>query len=193
MASDDNRSDFRHEHLDWTDKLQSYRQGTYYRQYPDYTYTVISKPITSVDGVYYPVVLDNSKNYNEESAIQSNCVKTYIGKAGSIIVSLRKGGVDSDERATIEYNMTKGLLNESVRISRVQSLGRFNKGLPENWNEVLLKLDERMLYYVNEKEFDTVKIKKVLKSGLELESSSNWNTTGRLVWDKKEINDHNGW
>jgi hypothetical protein len=89
--------------------------------------------------------------------------------------------------------MTKGLLNESVRISRVQSLGRFNKGLPENWNEVLLKLDERMLYYVNEKEFDTVKIKKVLKSGLELESSSNWNTTGRLVWDKKEINDHNGW
>jgi hypothetical protein len=107
---------------------------------------VISKPITSVDGVYYPVVLDNSKNYNEESAIQSNCVKTYIGKAGSIIVSLRKGGVDSDERATIEYNMTKGLLNESVRISRVQSLGRFNKGLPENWNEVLLKLDERMLY-----------------------------------------------
>ena len=193
MASDDNRSDFRHEHLDWTDKLQSYRQGTYYRQYPDYTYTVISKPITSGDGVYYPVVLDNSKNYNEESAIQSNCVKTYIGKAGSIIVSLRKGGVDSDERATIEYNMTKGLLNESVRISRVQSLGRFNKGLPENWNEVLLKLDERMLYYINEKEFDTVKIKKVLKSGLELESSSNWNTTGRLVWDTKEINDYNLW
>lgn len=193
MASDDNRSDFRHEHLDWTDKLQSYRQGTYYRQYPDYTYTVISKPITSDDGVYYPVVLDSSKNYNEESAIQSNCVKTYIGKAGSIIVSLRKGGVDSDERATIEYNMTKGLMNESVRINRVQSLGRFNKGLPENWNEVLLKLDERMLYYINEKEFDTVKIKKILKSGLELESSSNWNTTGRLVWDTKEINDYNLW
>lgn len=193
MASDDNRSDFRHEHLDWTDKLQSYRQGTYYRQYPDYTYTVISKPITSGDGVYYPVVLDNSNNYNEESAVQSNCVKTYVGKAGSIIVSLRKGGVNSEERATIEYNMTKSLMNENVHISRVQSLGRFNKGLPENWNEVLLKLDERMLYYINEKEFDTVKIKKVLKSGLELESSSNWNTTGRLVWDTKEINDYNLW
>jgi hypothetical protein len=193
MASDDNRSDFRHEHLDWSDKLQSYRQGTYYRKYPDYTYTMISKPITSGDEVYYPVVLDNSSNYNEESAVQSNCVKTYVGKAGSIIVSLRKGGVNSDERATIEYNMTKGLMNESVRINRVQSLGRFNKGLPEIWNEVLLKLDERMLYYINEKEFDTVKIKKVLKSGLELESSSNWNTTGRLVWDTKEINDYNLW
>lgn len=193
MASDDNRSDFRHEHLDWTDKLQSYRQGTYYRQYPDYTYKVISKPITSGGDVYHPVVLDNSHNYNEESSVQSNCVKTYIGKAGSIIISLRKGGVDSEERATIEYNMTKSLMNENVHINRVQSLGRFNKGLPENWNEVLLKLDERMLYYIHEFEFDTVKIKKVLKSGLELESSSYWNTSGRLVWDKKEINDYNLW
>jgi hypothetical protein len=50
-----------------------------------------------------------------------------------------------------------------------------------------------MLYYINEKEFDTVKIKKVLKSNLELESSSNWGTSGRLVWDKKEINDNSGW
>jgi hypothetical protein len=193
MASDDNRSDFRHEHLDWSDKLQSYRQGTYYRKYPDYTYTMISKPITSGDEVYYPVVLDNSSNYNEESAVQSNCVKTYVGRAGSIIVSLRKGGVNSEERATIEYNMTKSLMNENIHINRTQSLGRFNKGLSEIWNEVLLKLDERMLYYINEKEFDTVKIKKVLKSGLELESSSNWGTSGRLVWDKKEINDNSGW
>ena len=193
MASDDNRSDFRHEHLDWSDKLQSYRQGTYYRKYPDYTYTMISKPITSGDEVYYPVVLDNSSNYNEESAVQSNCVKTYVGKAGSIIVSLRKGGVNSEERATIEYNMTKSLMNENIHINRTQSLGRFNKGLSEIWNEVLLKLDERMLYYIHEKEFDTVKIKKVLKSGLELESSSNWGTSGRLVWDKKEINDNSGW
>ena len=50
-----------------------------------------------------------------------------------------------------------------------------------------------MLYYINEKEFDTVKIKKVLKSNLELESSSNWGTSGCLVWDKKEINDNSGW
>ena len=28
------------------------------------------------------LLLDNSRNYNEESAVQSNCVKTYIGKAG---------------------------------------------------------------------------------------------------------------
>jgi hypothetical protein len=72
-------------------------------------------------------------------------------------------------------------------------LGRFNKGLSDEWKEVLLKLDERMLYYVYELEFDTVKIKKVLKSGVELESSSYWRSDGRLGWDKKEINDNNGW
>lgn len=192
-ASDDNRRDFRDEHLDWTEKLQSYRQGTYYRKYPEYTYTMITKPITFGNDVYYPVVLDNSRNYNEESAVQSNCVKTYIGKAGSMIVSLRKGGIDSEERATIEYQLTKSLMNENIHINRVQSLGRFNKGLSDEWKEVLLKLDERMLYYVYELEFDTVKIKKVLKSGVELESSSYWRSDGRLGWDKKEINDNNGW
>ena len=193
VASDDNRRDFRDEHLDWVDKLQSYREGTYYRKYPDYTYTVITKPITFGDEVYHPVVLDNSKNYNEESSVQSNCVKTYIGKAGSIIVSLRKGGVDSEERATIEYQITKSLMNENVHINRVQSLGRFNQGLSDEWKEVLLKLDERMLYYIHEFDFDMVKIKKVLKSGVELESSSYWKSDGRLGWDKKEINDNNGW
>ena len=193
MSSDDNRSDFREEHLDWTDKLQSYREGTYYRQYPDYTYTMISEPITYGDEVYYPVVLDNSKNYNEESSTQSNCVKTYIGKAGSIIVSLRKGCVDSEERATIEYSLSQNFINEKIDIKRVQSLGRFNKKLSDDWDDVLLKLDARMLYYIHDYKFDKVKIKKVFKSGLELESSSNWGINGRLVWDRKEINDHNIW
>ena len=84
-------------------------------------------------------------------------------------------------------------MNENIHINRVQSLGRFNKALSDEWKEVLLKLDERMLYYVYELEFDTVKIKKVLKSGVELESSSYWRSDGRLGWDKKEINDNNGW
>jgi hypothetical protein len=193
MASDDNKSDFRYEHLDWVDKLQSYRNGTYYRKYPDYTYDLIEKPITFGDEVYHPVVLDNSKNYNEESLVQSNCVKTYIGKAGSIIISLRKGGVDSEKRATIEYQITKSLMNENIHINRVQSLGRFNMKLSDEWKEVLLKLDERMLYYIHEFEFDTVKIKKILKSGLEFESSSYWKSDGRLAWDDKEINGNSGW
>jgi len=187
MSSDDDKSDFRGEHLDWVDKIQSYREGTYYRKYPDYSYQVISEPIEHGGEVYYPVLLDNSKSYNQESAIQSNCVKTYIGKCGSIIVSLRQGGVDSDVRATVEYKLSQALVSKTIYVDRVQSLGRFNKKLTEEWDDVLFKLDGRMLYYVKDEKFDTVKIKKVHKSGLELESTSYWRDDGRLVWDKDKI------
>jgi hypothetical protein len=187
MSSDDDKSDFRGEHLDWVDKIQSYREGTYYRKYPDYSYRVISEPIEHGGEVYYPVLLDNSKSYNQESAIQSNCVKTYIGKCGSMIVSLRQGGVDSDVRATIEYKLSYTFVGKIIHVDRVQSLGRFNKKLTEEWDDVLFKLDRRMLYYVKDENFDTVKIKKVHKSGLELESTSYWRDDGRLVWDKEKI------
>ena len=189
MSSDDNKSDFRYEHLDWVEKLQSYKEGVYYRKYPEYSYQVITEPIEHEEEVYYPVLLNDSKSYNEESSTQSNCVKTYIGKCSSMIVSLRKGGVDSDVRATIEYKLTQGLVTKTIHIDRVQSLGRFNQKLTEEWDDVLFKLDRRMLYYVKDENFDTVKIKKVHKSGLELESSSYWNDNGRLVWDKEKI-DH---
>jgi hypothetical protein len=187
MSSDDDKSDFRGEHLDWVDKIQSYREGTYYRKYPDYSYQVISEPIEHGGEVYYPVLLDNSKSYNQESAIQSNCVKTYIGKCGSMIVSLRQGGVDSEVRATIEYKLSYTFVGKIIHVDRVQSLGRFNKKLTEEWDDVLFKLDRRMLYYVKDENFDTVKIKKVHKSGLELESTSYWRDDGRLVWDKEKI------
>ena len=189
MSSDDDKSDFRDEHLDWTDKLQSYREGTYYRKYPEYSYKVISKPIEHGGDFYYPVLLDNSRTYNEESNAQSNCVKTYIGKCGSMIVSLRLGGVDSEVRATIEYRLNKALVTKTINVDRVQSLGKFNKKLTEEWNDVLFKLDKRMLYYVKDENFDTVKIKKVHKSGLELDSTSNWSDDGRLVWDTDKIGD----
>jgi len=187
MSSDDDKSDFRDEHLDWTDKLQSYREGTYYRKYPEYSYKVISEPIEHGGEVYYPVLLDDSRNYNEESNTQSNCVKTYIGKCGSMIVSLRQGGVDSEVRATIEYRLNKALVTKTINVDRVQSLGKFNKKLTEEWNDVLFKLDKRMLYYVKDENFDTVKIKKVHKSGLELDSTSNWSDDGRLAWDTDKI------
>jgi hypothetical protein len=105
-----------------------------------------------------------------------------------MIVSLRQGGIDSEVRATIEYRLNKSLVAKKIiYVDRVQSLGRFNKKLTEEWNDVLFKLDKRMLYYVKDENFDTVKIKKVHKSGLELDSTSHWRDDGRLAWDKDEI------
>ena len=91
------------------------------------------------------------------------------------------------ERATLEYQLTFKKELEIVRIERVQSLGRFNSVLESSWTDALLKLDEIMLYYVRHEKFDTVKIKKKCKNGVELESSSVWNDVGHLRWNKKTI------
>jgi hypothetical protein len=172
---------FRDEHLDWTDKLSFYRKGYYQRIYPEFTYNHLEQPI----GEYYPVVLNSSTNYNDESNIQSNCVKTYIGKSSNIIISLRKGSVESEDRATIEYRLYKE--GDQVKCRRVQSLGKYNSVLSDQWISPLLKLDLKMLYYINHENFDTVKITKKCHNDTFLESDSYWDEDGIIRWVYKTI------
>lgn len=190
MSSNDGKIGFREEHLDWTDKLEFYRNGMYTRIYPEYSYDLIQKPIKLEEDTYYPVLLNNSENYNQESHIQSNCVKTYISKPSSIIISLRKNDINSEERATIEYRIHKESLKfKNIRIKRVQSLGRFNDILSEEWCNILFSLDVVMVNYVNNENFDTVKIIKECKNGVKFISKSSWNENGMLIWEEKRIND----
>ena len=177
----DNKDEFRKEHLDWTDKLQHYKMGTYQRTYPEYMYEIISQPLCKD---YYPILLDSSEKYNRESNHQSNCVKGYIGKTGSIIISVRTGEL-LDERATVEYVLTKE--GKDVRANRVQSLGKFNQKLEEYWSTVLLKLDQQVLSCVRDERFETVKISKVCSNGTILNSDSYWDDEGKLRWTYKNI------
>lgn len=181
QSDEDDKTSFRTEHLDWSDKLQFYKRGHYNRIYPTRLYDLIERPI----GNYYPVVLDNSTNYNEESSIQSNCVKTYIGRPASLIVSLRKGSPNSDDRATIEYKIEK--IIDYIHCERVQSLGRFNSKLDEEWVVPLFKLDEYVLSFVKDEQFDTVKLTKKCFNGTELKSDSYWDEMGTLRWTYKAI------
>ena len=191
MSSDESKVKFREEHLDWTDKIEYHRNGTYTRIYPKYSYDVIENPIKVGEYDYYPVLLDDSLNYNLESHLQSNCVKTYIDICGSIIISLRKGNDTSDDRATIEYVLNKSVGTDKISIERFQSLGRFNNRLSEEWNDVLFKLDEVMLSYVKDKRFETVKIIKKT-NGKEFTSDSTWEEFGSeiprtLIWCEDNI------
>ena len=180
----ESKDEFRKEHLDWTDKLQHYKKGTYTRHYPNYMYEMISQ---SFNNEFHPVLLDTSSNYNEESNHQSNCVKGYIGKPSSIIISLR-GGESQDERATIEYALTKK--GDMVYAERVQSLGKFNQKLDAHWTTVLLKLDEVVLSCVRDKRFETVKLTKVCSNGTILESDTHWNDSGVLRWTFNNIDNN---
>jgi hypothetical protein len=180
----DDNSDFRKEHLDWTDKLQHYKKGTYVRTYPDYMYETISQPLY-VD--FHPVLLDSTQKYNDESKQQSNCVKGYIGKSSSIIISVRTGQ-SLTERATVEYLLTKE--SDKVSAKRVQSLGKFNQKLEDEWNEVLLKLDQVVLSCVRDERFETVKLTKECKNGVVLSSDSYWDEDGKLRWTYKNIDNN---
>jgi hypothetical protein len=172
---------FRNEHLDWSDKLTFYKNGHYERIYPVYSYEYLEDPLEE----YYPVLLDDSTSYNQESSIQSNCVKTYIGKPSNIILSLRKGSRYSEERATIEYQLYRE--DDKVKCRRVQSLGKYNGKLSDEWIHWLLKLDLKMLYYVNDDRFKSVRITKKCYNGTFFESDSYWDENGFLKWDNKII------
>lgn len=175
-----NYSKFHEEHLDWTDKLEHYRRGTYDREYPKYFYEQIERPIED----YLPVILKNSNEYNSESQVQSNCVKGYIGRPYSFIVSLRKGGIDSDVRATIEYRILKK--DDKIIANNVQTLGKFNMPLDESWNRVILKLNEIVLLSHQDKRFEPVKIRKECANGTILNSDSHFDEMGILRWSYKK-------
>jgi len=181
----DDKDEFRQEHLDWTDKVQHYKQGTYTRIYPEYMYEIINKPMTIGLDTYYPILLTNSSVYNMESQLQSNCVKGYIGKTGSIIVSLRKGSVDSDVRGTVEYSLHKD--EDGIWVNRVQYLGRFNERLDQEWNPALSRLDYVMDDCIQDDRYENVKLKKECANGVVLHSESEWNDKGHLEWTYKNI------
>ena len=135
-----NYDSFQQEHLDWTDRNDFYTKGEYKRIYDPKLYDLLSVPVRDGENTpYYPVLLSSSKEYNEESFIQSNCVKGYVNKASSLIISLRKGSKDSKERATIEFSITK--TNHQIFLQRIQTLGRFNQKLDDSWIVPIAVLD----------------------------------------------------
>jgi uncharacterized protein (DUF3820 family) len=148
-----NYDDYVKEHSEWSSLIQSYRTGLVTRFYGDDAY-LIEKPINHNDKMYYPVLLTKTEEYENESAHQSNCVRTYSEKAHSLIISLRNGSVNGEQRATIEYHIRK---NE---LKRVQTLGKYNKSLPEDWVSPIDELDKFVNYLYSK---DIIKLPKMNK------------------------------
>ena len=131
---------FSEEHYIWSEKIGSLSSAQYRRIFDEKFKQYIEEPIDD----YYPVLLNETKEYNMESFNQSNCVRSYVDKPASIIISLRKGDNNSRNRATIEYKIEDNF--NKIRFNRVQSLGRHNEKLDETWTKVLIELDTRMFY-----------------------------------------------
>jgi len=138
---------FMSEHMLWSDKVSSYSNGDFNRVYSEEFIIGVENLITGNKTKFIPVVLKNSKEYGEESLIQSNCVRTYVKRPESLIVSLRDVG-NSNERATIEYRIKFN--GRNLELGRVQTLGRFNNRLDNYWDYPINVLDNRIHNMVND-------------------------------------------
>lgn len=173
------------EHSEWSEKYYQYMNGKYTRTYSQKFIEAIKPEIIGNEfSPYYPVVLTENAQYFEESSVQSNCVKTYVNKPSSLIISLRKDGDESNVRATIEYLIRKD--GEDINIKRVQTLGRFNKSLEPSWNEAINQLDNRINMFLKNGLFTTPKVSVEL-AGKVIESGTKFNNYGTLVWDNESI------
>lgn len=176
------------EHLDWADKLTFYKKGNYQRLYPKIFFDSI-KNFEESGLSYFPTLLSNTNDYNEESSIQSNCVRTYIGYPSSFIVSLRRGEENSLERLTVEYRIVYLKNSDIVHLDRVQTRAKYNKPADENWDKSLEILDGMMNNIIKDKKFETYKLIKKCANGVELKSDTHFDENGKLVWSYQAI-DH---
>jgi hypothetical protein len=152
--------EFSQEHYDWSEKYNHYTNGDFNRIYNPTFVDKVNEVILTKDGPYFPEVLITSKRYNNESFFQNNCVKTYIKRVGSVLISLRRGEGETEERASIEIEVTPLVWPDEMyfNLRRVQTLGKRNNRLDNSWDDVLSKLDERIEYIVRERLFDTLQI-----------------------------------
>lgn len=159
--------EFSHEHDRLAIRVESYKKGIIERHYnPEFLSYIKSFVLPNGDNLN-PVVLKTTWDYQEESAFQNNCVRTYSERPGSLIISLRNQ--TTDERASIEYSISK-TKDDRIDLKRVQYLGKRNIKL-EGWDDAMDVLDKMIEVGLKTTTFDveiekTFQNRKKIKSGI---------------------------
>jgi hypothetical protein len=157
------RDEFTKEHVFLSNLIAKYQTGIYDRTYTQEFMDSFNTQFVHNGGVYYPVLLSMDSQYKDESEVQHNCVKTYTKDVKSCIISLREGSPNSSVRATIQYSFVPE--NRKISLVRLQTLGRFNKYLEDNWNKPVYMLDEHMEQVIKKFKLDDYKIIKTTYAG----------------------------
>lgn len=159
-----NLTEFMVDHDNLAIKVESYKKGRIERIYNNEFLSYIKSFVSKSGDKFYPMVLTKTDEFNEESSFQNNCVRTYVERPGSFIISLRNE--TTGERGTIEYTILKQNKADDITLERTQYLGRFNKKL-EGWDESLFFLDKMVETGLTNTTF-TSEIKKIFKNGHEI-------------------------
>jgi hypothetical protein len=114
--------------------------------------------------------------------VQSNCVRTYV-ESPSFIISFRIGNPESDNRASLEYKLTK--INNRLRLNRIQSKIRFNQALPDEL-EIACQVFDGYLNIL----MDNFKTPKLIKEKVYgNEEFLLHEENGIFLWEKKKTTD----
>ena len=138
-----NYDEFNNEHINYSEKYSLYRKSE--EVYYQYDKELVESLKYGYKGCEY-VLLTNDMEYINESSYQSNCVRTYIDKFKSIIISVRKG----KERVTTEFNY-KGQC--------IQKRGRFNEPVSEPMREYVEHLETIISELYGENKLKPARIK----------------------------------
>lgn len=140
-----NYDDFIEEHDEWSKLYAGYTTGITIRKYPEEFKNLVEE---SIFDNCYPKLLMTSDDYNNESNVQTNCVRTYVDHVSSFIISLRRGNIESTERLTIEYRIYPTEQIGEYEVNRIQTKAKRNSIPDESWDESLKFLDDRIYSYI---------------------------------------------
>ena len=137
---------FNEEHSEWSNLLHECERTTQVNYiYPNDFITHIEKPIQLDGDIYFVKVLKDDNDYFKEGQIQNHCVRTYLDKYKSIIISVRKNHESGMERMTCEFVSNSEITNirhikdYSNTPTLVQARMKYNNNPVGNW-EVAMKV-----------------------------------------------------
>jgi hypothetical protein len=180
--SDDLKS-FREEHVDYSVEYSKLKNVlSVNRKYGEKFKESVNEVFEYNGQQYYPVLLEENKDYILESVVQSNCVRTYV-ESPSMIISFRIGTPESDNRASLEYKLTNK--NKRLKLNRVQSRIRFNQTLPDELENICQMFDSHLNSLMDD--FETPKLIKERFYGNEELSLKE--EKGIFKWEMKKTTD----
>ena len=150
---------FHEEHQEWAELIhqcERNEQTTY--QYQDNFIINMEKDINYEETNYKVKVLSNDLEYFNEGQVQSHCVRSYLDRYESIIVSVRKDNLDSMERMTCEFTHNVENLKDYSPARLIQTRMKYNKLPKGEWKKIEEKLNKRFIGFLKHNKLKKPKI-----------------------------------
>ena len=147
---------FNEEHSEWSNLVHECERTTQVNYlYPNDFITHIEKPIELDGNKYFVKVLKDDNDYFKEGQIQNHCVRTYLDRYKSIIISVRKNHESGMERMTCEFKemvtWENGFGMKGVKGSipnLIQARMKYNNNPTGDWEVIMRLLRKEFLDYV---------------------------------------------